>query len=213
MKRITLYLICITPFFSNISAETFHFRDGTVVEGEIFWGKDYEPNQKGVILSVNKKLYLHHYPYVKESSCAPPMYYPYYAGKNPPLPLLDRARKNSLHGYSTTIKCTPSRLSFFNFESFTLSDIRKEILYSKMSIMNKANTIKMIDYVMNNNKPNYMTPSFEKTRTWKSHVRIYGNWHFTKGTAIWGESLARNSLKNLKLINKSPSFGTEKTRR
>ena len=204
MKKIALYLICITPFFSKISAETFHFKDGTTVEGEIFWRKNYEPDSKGIILSVNKKLYFHHYPYVKGSSCAPPIYYPYYAGKNPLLPLSDRVHKNSFHGYSTTVKCSPSRLSFFNFETYTLNDIKEKVTRSKMTVTDKVNTIKMINHAMNHDKPNYMISSSGKTRKWERHMRIYGNWHFTKGTAIWGKDLVRDSLKNVNFINGSP---------
>jgi hypothetical protein len=203
MKKTALYLICITPILCNVSAETFDFRDGSTVKGEIYWEKGYEPNSKGIILSVNKKLYFHHYPYVKGSSCSPPIGFPYYAGRNPLLPL-GHVHRSNFRGYSTTVTCVPSRISFFNFPTYTLNGIKERVANSRMSIASKLETIKMINHAMSHDKPKYMIPSAQKTRKWQSHMRTYGNWHFKKGTAVWGRDLADSSFKNVNLINGSP---------
>jgi hypothetical protein len=205
MNKTTLSLIFITQFFSNIYAESFNFRDGTVVKGDIFLKKGFEPDAKGIILTTNNKLYLHHYPYVEGRSCAPPVFYPYYSGSNPTLPLGDNSI--TFRGYSTTVKCTPSRISFFNFETFTLVGIKEKITYSNIPVVKKVEAIKMINYAMSNSKPNYMKPSRAKTDKWNRHVKIYANWHIKNGNVAWGENL---SFKNVNTINRR---FTKKTRR
>ena len=132
MNKITLSLIFITQFLSNIYAESFSFKDGTLIKGNIFLAKGFEPDARGVILTVDNKLYLHHYPYLRNRSCAPPNFYPYYSGSNPTLPLSNHSI--TFRGYSTTVKCTPSRISFFNFETFTLINIKEKITYSNIPL-------------------------------------------------------------------------------
>ncbi len=185
MNKLTLYLIFITRIFTNTYGETsikhtsehFYFKDGTVISGNILWAKGYHPDARGLILTSKNKLYFHHYPYVKRLSCAPPTSYPYYPGKNPPL----------IH--NNTVRCAPSRISFFNFTSYSLSEIRKKVAYSKIPKMDKLNAIRMIDYASQGNRPKYIEPSFEKTKAWQRNVRIYGNFYFKKGLAVWGKDL------------------------
>ena len=185
MNKSTLCLIFITHIFNNVYAESFSFRDKTTVDGKIYWDRGMYPNIKGVILEVDKKLYFHHYPYVKGLSCAPPTSLPYYAGSNPLLPL------GPITGYSIAPRCAPSRISFFNFETRTLNKIKKKITYSNVPTLDKLEAFRAIDHAINYTRPDYMEPSFEKTRRWERHVKIYGNWFFKKEMAIWGKDLVR----------------------
>lgn len=196
MNKLTLCLIFITHIFNDIYAESFSFRDKTTVSGKIFWDRGLYPNAAGIILAVDEKLYFHHYPYVKGLSCAPPTYLPYYSGPNPVLPL------GRITDYSIAPRCTPSRISFYNFENHTLDKIKKKIAYSRIPAPDKLKTIKMIDHAMTRSKPDYMEPSSEKTRKWQRHVNIYGNWFFKKEMAVWGKDLVR-SRKDIYSVNGS----------
>ena len=196
MNKLTLCLIFITHIFSNVYAESFSFRDKTTVNGKIFWDRGLYPNAAGIILTVNGKLYFHHYPYVEDLSCAPPTSFVHYSGPNPRLPL------GSITDYSIAPRCTPSRISFYNFENHTLDKIKKRVTYSRIPALNKLETIKMINHAMVYGKPEYMKPSSEKTRKWQRHVNIYGNWFFKKEMAVWGKDLVR-SRKNIYPIDGS----------
>jgi hypothetical protein len=159
-----------------------------VVEGEIFVGKGFEPDAKGVILTVNNKVYIHHYPYKRGASCAPPIYYPYKSGLNP-------------YGIS---QCTPTRISFFNFETFSLIDVKESIARSRIPHAKKLEAVRMINHVGVSNKPKYMIPSSLKTRKWESNVRIWGNFHIKKGVAVWGKGLIyARPRKNINFVNRS----------
>jgi hypothetical protein len=187
MNKLTLCLIFITLVFSNIYGEIYYFKDGTVVEGKIFMAKGFEPNAKGVILTVNNKIYIHHYPYKRGASCAPPIYYPYKSDPNP-------------YGIS---QCTPTRISFFNFETFSLMDVKEKIAYSRIPYAKKLEAVKMINYAGANDKPKYMTPSSLKTRKWESNVRIWGHFYIEKGVAVWGKGLIyARPRKNINPVNR-----------
>jgi hypothetical protein len=198
MNKTTLCLIFITQFFGNIYGEIFHFKDGTTVEGEIFTAKGFEADSKGVILTVNNKIYIHHYPYKKGSSgCAPPMYYPYFSGMNP-------------HGIS---RCVPTRISFFNFETFSLMDVKDSIARSKIPYSKKLEAVKMINYVGVSERPEYMKPSLKRTKKWEANVKIWGNYYIDRNLAVWGKDLIYvRPRKNINPVNGSFKFGTKKAR-
>ena len=113
MRKIALLLVTITPFFTTFSAEKISFRDGTFLEASTYASKGFEPDKDGVILTVDNKIYIHHYPCTDGSLSVPTFYY---HGPNP---------------YAMPT-CTPSRISFYHFETFTLSEMRTKI--SRMHI-------------------------------------------------------------------------------
>tara|TARA_B100000959_G_C14982523_1_gene624154 strand:- start:1052 stop:1621 length:570 start_codon:yes stop_codon:yes gene_type:complete len=188
MNKLTLYLILITLVYGNIYGEIFHFKDGTVIDGKIFEAKGFEANAKGVILTIDGKVYIHHYPYKKGLSCAPPIYYPYIKDPNP-------------YGIS---KCTPTRISFFNFETYSLMDVKERITRSRIPYAKKLESVRMINYVGINDKPKYMTPSREKTRRWESNVKIWSGSRIKQGMAVWGEDLIYvRPRKGIDFVNNS----------
>ena len=151
MKKIALILVTITLFSNGFSAENVSFRDGTFLAANIFGEKGFEPDGNGVILTVGGKVYLHHYP-CTQGSRSVPTYYP--SGPNP-------------YGISN---CSPTRISFFHFETFSLLDVREKVLRMRIPVKKKIEAIKAIDRAMSLDPPNVMTsPTFKNkksTRKW-----------------------------------------------
>lgn len=186
MKKIALVLVTITQVFTTFPAENIFLNDGTGLEAVIYRGKGFEPDKDGVILTVNRKIYFHHYPCNKGSLRTP---FFYYDGPNP---------------YNMP-RCTPSRISFFHFQSFSLLDMRKDIIKMNIPYKKKVEAVKAIDWAMMGNPPNKMrNPSEKATKDWGSWVERNLARRFEIGQAIWGKDL--ESFKKNNLMNKSGAF-------
>jgi len=188
MKSLTLLLVSITPIFFTFSAENVGFRDGTYLEANIYAEKGFEPNADGVILAVMDKLYFHHYPPSKGSLVNPSFYY---HGPNP-------------YGISS---CTPSRISFFHFETFTLAGMKEDISRMNIPVEKKAEAIKGIQKAMAENPPKKMTNpkriSKYYSREWQNQVLLRTSRHHKKGRIIYGQDYKLlKSLKEDDLVDK-----------
>ena len=182
MKKAALLLVTITQVFTTFPAENVFFNDGTALEAKIFQGKGFEPDKDGVILTVNRKIYFHHYP-CKQGSLRTPFFY--YDGPNP---------------YNMP-RCTPSRISFFHFQSFSLLDMKKDIIKMNIPYKKKVEAVRAINWAMMGNPPTKMrNPSEKATKNWESWVRRNMARRFEIGQAIWGKDL--ESLKEYNLMNK-----------
>jgi hypothetical protein len=181
MKKTALLLVTITQVFTTFPAENVFFNDGTGLEAAIFQGKGFEPDKNGVILTVNRKIYFHHYPLTKRSLGVP---FLYYDGPNP-------------YGMPS---CTPSRISFFHFQSFSLLDMKRDIIRMNIPHKKKVEAVRAINIAMMGNPPNRMRYSDAKTvNRWQRWVETFQANSFRRGVAIWGKDL--ESLKKYNLVN------------
>lgn len=174
MKKTTLVLIAITLFFTNLYGENYNFKDGTFIQGDIFRDKGFEPNQWGVILTVKarqtRKVYVHHYP-ATEGALRPPLYY--------------------LSGISNPYgmpSCTPTRISFFHFSTFTLAGIQTEVEKMDMPKLKKAKALKAISIAMSGDVPKVMkNPDRQDVADWRKKYLTYLLRYSLKGKVIWGK--------------------------
>ena len=120
MKTLIITLILAV----NIQGATFKFKDGTIVNGRIFQAPHHSlgnPSTQGVLLIVDNKFYIHHYPLKKKTidhgdgtytvteELIPPPAPAMSGGINPePLPV-----------------CIPARINFIQFHPETLNNIYK----------------------------------------------------------------------------------------
>jgi hypothetical protein len=119
MKTLIITLILAV----NIQGATFRFKDGTIVNGRIFQENHSlgNPSTQGVLLMVNNKFYIHHYPLKKKTidhgdgtytvteELIPTPAPIVHGGTNPyPLPV-----------------CLPARINFIQFHPETLNNIYK----------------------------------------------------------------------------------------
>jgi hypothetical protein len=194
IKKLTLLLLGITQVFTVYSSENFKFRDGTSIEGHIYAEKGFEPDEHGIILNVNNMVYVHHYP-VMDRSLSCPLYY--YGGPNP---------------FVSTGSCTPSRISFFHFETFTLAGVRESVTKMSIPTKKKKKALDSIDKALSGEIPKVMTNpkliSHSSTKKWEMWVEIYLGREFKKKTMVWGKSL--HSLKEYDLKNRSLSFSKKR---
>ena len=143
MKTLIITLILAV----NIQGATFKFKDGTIVNGRIFQ-KGYNvgnPSTQGVLLIVDNKFYIHHYPLKKKTidhgdgtytvteELIPTPAPPTNGGMNPhPLPV-----------------CLPARINFIQFHPETLNNIYKyyaqKTKYHKLIIDKNPNAA--LDYI------------------------------------------------------------------
>ena len=191
MRKTALILVTITQVFTTFPAENVSFRDGTSLAVDIFDKKGFEPDGNGVILTVGGKVYLHHYP-CTQGSRSVPTYYP--SGPNP-------------YGISN---CSPTRISFFHFETFSLLGVREKVLRMRIPVKKRIEAIKAIDRAMSLDPPNVMTsPTFKNkksTQKWQSWCEIYVGRRFEIGQVVWGKD-----LKPLKPFKKHNLFHGGKT--
>lgn len=172
MKTTALILVTITPFFTTFSSENVSFRDGTSLAVGIFNKEGFEPDKNGVILTVKNKIYLHHYPCTDRSLSVPDYYYD---GPNP-------------YGISS---CCPTRVSFFHFETFTLSNMRSSISRMNIPAKKKAEAIKGIDRAMSLTPPKAMTDhvNVKSTKMWQRSCEGRVARRFEIGQVVWGKDL------------------------
>ena len=112
MKKIVIIALLCTSL--ALRSETFEFRDGTKVDGNILYSKkDFlsNINRLGVHLETDKGLYVHHYPYTRSMS------EPYV----PPPSLVSAMNPYGLPN------CIPTRISFLQFSRKTLSNIHGDL--------------------------------------------------------------------------------------
>jgi hypothetical protein len=139
MKKSIIILILAV----NLSlAATFQFKDGTVVNGEIFEEpfSIANPSPTGIFLKVNGKFYLHHYPSkvlkkeviidhgngtytIKEENEIVPTPAPPEAGEMNPYQLPN---------------CVPARINFIHFSPKTLNDLYK-YYFARTAYFKKVN--------------------------------------------------------------------------
>ena len=182
MKKIALLLVTITQVFTTFPAENVGFLDGTFLNADIYRAKGFEPDKNGVILTVNRKIYVHHFPRTGKN-LAPSYFYTH--SPNP----YDMAR------------CTPSRLSFFNFQSYTLVEMRENIVKMNIPLEKKVEAVKAIDLAMFGNLPEKLTkPSLTgklAVDMWQSACERRFVYYFKKGIAVWGKDLKPFEKNNL----------------
>jgi hypothetical protein len=175
MKKIALFLLGITQILPVYSAENFKFRDGTSVDGRIYVEKGFEPDGYGIILNIENSVYVHHYPATDRSLSCPLFYY---GGPNP---------------FGPTPVCTPSRISFFHFETFTLAGIKESVTSMDIPKEKKKKALASIDKALSGEIPEVMTNPKLTTRSanqkWEMWVDISLGKEFKKGTMIWGKDL------------------------
>lgn len=156
-------LLGLLALVSSASAAEILFKDGTKITADI-----YDPRPDGIILMVDKKVYLHHYPFNKESP-APPDY---------------NVRDNPFYLPS----CVPTRVSFFYLSQKTQDELAERY--------KKVGTEKAIGIAYAIEKDKYKTmedlkllPSLEKTRKWEYKALL--EFHFAIDTqkVIWGKFL------------------------
>jgi len=190
MKLATLLLVTITQIFNVFSAENVTFRDGTSLNASMFKGKGFEPDKNGVILTVDNKIYVHHFPRTGRN-LAPSKYYLAHCPNPYNMP-----------------NCVPTRLSFFNFESFTLLKMRENIIKMPIPYNKKLEAVRAIDVAMTNNPPKLLTAEYLTTnrviRKWENTCLIRFAYAFEKGVAVWGKDL--ESLKENDSVNNRRVF-------
>lgn len=170
MKKLTLLLIAITQIFSNLYGENFDFRDGTFLKAVILNEKGVEPDEHGIILTVNKRVYIHHYPNTKRA-LSPPMYYLSDPGNPYGMP-----------------SCTPSRISFFHFETFNLVGIKETVEKMDIPAPKKKRALEAISKAMSETIPKEMkNPSHSRTMNWKFKVKLRLGGHIKRKVAVWAE--------------------------
>ena len=189
MKKIAILLVTITQVFTTFPAENVAFLDGTFLKADMYRVKGFEPNGKGVILTVNKKIYIHHFPRTGKN-LAPSYFY-----------------MHSPNPYNMA-KCTPSRLSFFNFQSYTLVEMRGDIIKMNIPLKKKVEAVKAIDSAMMGNFPAKLTkPSLTSkyaVNMWQTSCEIRFAYFFEKGIAVWGKDL--KPFKKNNLVNQGRAF-------
>lgn len=170
MQKIILLLAGITQICLNSYGESFKFKDGTRIGGEILSEGPGKPDEYGIVLLVDKKIYIHHYPYHKEA-LSPPLHH--YGGTN-------NEPKN--------LKCcTPSRISFYHFDKQTLISVNRKLDKSMPPGGPKNKTLEAIHSAMYSNAPEFMLdPDTEKTFKWKFQVLFAYGGHITRQEVVWG---------------------------
>ena len=156
MKIKILILFLLTSL--NVSSQTprgfkFEFKDGTVVYGKVFSDQFYRPNNKGISIQVDGKIYVHHYPTREYTRTYAP-------------PYLDI--EYNPYGIPT---CSPTRISFMHFKNSTLKSLYNS--YSKMT--NRENIVisKSILGAMHMKGPRtkWEKADPEKTKLWHTNVQ------------------------------------------
>jgi len=117
----------------NIEAATFKFKDGTIVQGEIFQRPFSigNPSPEGLILKVNKKFYMHHYPsktFSKEVIIdhGNGTYTIKNVTENYPAPA--PPEEGPMNPHELPI-CVPARINFIHFAPETLNNLYKYYSY------------------------------------------------------------------------------------
>ena len=161
----------------------------SLYQSQIFQEKGFEPSKGGIILAVGKKIYVHHYPVVSGALSPPSSGYSFTGGLNP-------------YGMPS---CTPTRISFFHFSTFTLAGIRSEVKKMDMPAPKKKEVLKAIDEATRYDVPKIMrSPSANKTRRWRFKYSLYLSGYAKQGKLIWGEDYALSStFEKNKLFNSS----------
>ena len=189
MRKIAIALVTITQVFTTFPAENVAFLDGTFLKADMYRAKGFEPNGKGVILTVNKKIYVHHFPRTGKN-LAPSYFY-----------------MHSPNPYNMA-KCTPSRLSFFNFQSYTLVEMREDIIKMKIPLKKKVEAVKAIDSAMMGNFPAKLTKPSSTSQyavnMWQTSCERMFAYEFKKGIAVWGKKL--KPFKKNDLVNQGRVF-------
>jgi hypothetical protein len=189
MRKIALLLVTITQVFTTFPAENVAFRDQTFLNADIYRAKGFEPDKNGVILTVDKKIYIHHFPRTGRNLA--PTYF-YMSSPNP-------------YGMA---KCIPSRLSFFNFQSYTLVKMREDIIKMDIPLKKKVEAVKAIDLAMMGNLPAKLTKPALTSRfavsRWQESCEIRFAYGFKKGIAVWGKDL--KPFKKDNLVNQGRVF-------
>jgi hypothetical protein len=189
MKNLALLLLTVTPFFTTFSSENVAFLDGTFLDADIYRAKGFEPDKNGVILTVNKKIYIHHFPRTGKN-LAPSYFY-----------------MHSPNPYNMA-KCIPSRLSFFNFQSYTLVEMREDIIKMSIPLKKKVEAIKAIDLAMMGNFTAKITKASTTSKyavnMWQTSCEIKFAYFFEKGIAVWGKDL--KPFKKDNSANRSRAF-------
>jgi hypothetical protein len=193
MKKIALLLATITQVFTTFPAENVSFRDGTSLAADFFDKKGFEPDKDGVILTVKNKIYLHHYPVTDRSLSVPTFYF---SGKNP-------------YGIS---QCSPTRISFFHFETFSLLNMREKVLRMNIPVKKKVEAIRGIDRAMTFTPPEVMTSlaykNKKQTKQWQRWAETYVAFRIAKGEVVWGKDLA--SLKKYNLLHRRKTLSVKR---
>ncbi len=105
MKSLFVVLSCLFALTLSTHARSFTFRDGTVLEADIYNQVPFAPASDGITLQQRKMIYFHHYPLTAESYAPPQIF-----ASNP----------NYLPS------CVPSRIAFIHFSRPTLLALRKD---------------------------------------------------------------------------------------
>ncbi len=148
--------------FSTAGAELF-FKDGTKVNADLF---DAKP--EGVVLLIQGKVYIHHYPFHKEAF-APPEH---------------NAFDNPFHLPS----CAPTRISYFHFAKNTQDDLVSK--YKKVgtpAAIAIAERIESDKYI--SPKELKLEPAENKSLHWRAKVLKEFHYSFDTKKAVWGNNL------------------------
>lgn len=187
----TLLVIALTiGVFSEAFGAVFKFKDNTVVNANIYdpssdmpWEKVYGPNKDGVILKVNNKFYIHHYPAYHKKVDNGRYYEPI---PEPPTNII-------AHNPERLPVCVPSRIKFMHFSTETLKNmyfhyhekVRTE-MYKPNPDKNKISKDKEVALAIHKaiyNK-NYKLNNNFKTLAWERKVISEFTGH---KNVIWGK--------------------------
>jgi len=181
-KIIAILILSVTLSFGA----TFKFKDGTVVNAQIFEDSNSigKPSTSGLILKVNNKFYLHHYPLktIKKEIVIDHGNGTYTIKEvKETIPTPAPPSVSEMNPYQLP-NCVPARINFIHFSPETLNDLYK--YYSaKTYYFKKYNN--SFEFTRNKNialaiyraayTRNYATNSVQLTSKWKSRVtKEYG---------------------------------------
>ena len=166
----------------------FSFKDGTVVYGKIYSARWYKPNEKGISIQIDDKIYLHHYPFVEAYETS--------------LPSMDRLSSYAPPSYkeynpNCIPHCSPTRISFAHFKKDTLKSLYNK--YSKVNTVSAQSISRSIVSAYWQKKPikEREKASPKKTLRWQKNVeKEYDLFISQDMFLIWGKLY--NSPKYIK---------------
>tara|TARA_B100000959_G_C14846215_1_gene568125 strand:+ start:435 stop:1040 length:606 start_codon:yes stop_codon:yes gene_type:complete len=194
---VTTVCACLLAF--PASAIDIIFKDGTVLKNATIYvppssiRSNGGPSAYGVNLTVNDKLYIHHYPYIpsgnimKQVDADDDGIYETEIIKSPTLhyrpPLMFERAPNEF-GYS----CTPSRIPFIHFSNETLLKVNRDISMDPSIKSNCKNEVaKSIDGAIRHIPKPHELNTLQFSRRWQREADrdvarpranvIYGKWN------------------------------------
>ena len=186
--RATPVIALFLSILTNIFGAEFTFKDGTSIKASIYEHPLYKTSSKGLLLTLDNKIYIHHYPsYHKETFVDNGLYEEQEEIPAPPSPSMS-------FNPPFLPRCAPARIDFIYFSSKTLKTLHKQ--YSKELEVEKnkkydynLNEVMRMKEITSSIKKAYWNKEYKKatansTRVWQSRViKEYSGYK----NVIWGK--------------------------